>query len=457
MRLGPVSVVSGTFFFDQVFHADDLFVSLQVFLAGRRGERKPNTGALEVLKKLARLRKRLDPIEELRLKDMLAQGFERLFYVFLLPPRNEHRDQLVAALANLATDFLKLNMDAQGTQRDLPCFGMKPVALHQRSIDITENSFYHFVCDAEMRIQRTRIMMTIDELNAQFGLDGVLVFEEHNAMPRLRVNAPAAKATVYLQGAHLTDWEPAGQEPVLFLSGTSDFADGKAIRGGVPICFPWFGPRWDGEPGPAHGFARIQSWEVVFAALVGEDVHLSFVLRPSDLSRSLGYDDFHIAYELVIGRMLRLRLSVANSGSKPLVFEEALHTYFNVADVRSTRLEGLESALYLDKTDGMQEKETPGDALVLVAETDRVFPENVASVTIRDEARQLTVDKSNSATTVVWNPWESKAAGLRDLEPGSWTRFVCVETVNSGVDRISLPPSEVHTMQAEIYVQEGRS
>ena len=457
MRFGVVGVVGGAFFFDQVLHPDDLLIGLKVFLAGGGGERQPYAGLLQVLQKLACLRQRLDLVEEILMEDLFAQGFQRFFNVQAFPPGNEHRNQLIAAFADLPANLFQLDMDAERCERFLPGFGVQPVTLYQGPVNITENCFYHSVCDAGTRIQGTGIMMTIDELNAQYGLEGVLVFDEHRGMPRLRVTAPAAKATIYLHGAHLTDWEPAGHEPVLFLSGTSEFADGKAIRGGVPICFPWFGPRWDGGPGSAHGFARIQSWQVAFAALVGEDVHLSFVLQSSELSRSLGFDNFQVAYELVIGSTLRLRLSVANNGTEPLVFEEALHSYFNVADIHATRLEGLESALYLDKTDGMKEKETPGDALVIEAEMDRVFPENVASVTILDGKRQVTVDKSNSATTVVWNPWETKAAGLKDLEPGSWTRFVCVETANTGVDRITLPPGEVHTMQAEVYVQGAKA
>lgn len=303
--------------------------------------------------------------------------------------------------------------------------------------------------------------MTVDALNEQFGLAGVLEFTEKDGMTRAQVTTATASATVYLHGAQLTDWQPAGETPVLFLSERSEFVEGRAIRGGVPICFPWFGPRWDGGPGPAHGFARLQRWEVAFAALSGQDVHLSLVLRPSEMSRSLGYDDFQVAFELLIGKTLRMRLSVANSGSKPLVFEEALHSYFRVEDVRSARLEGLESALYVDKTDAMKEKETGPEALRLTGETDRVFPENVASVTIlhggfNGADRRVTVDKSNSASTVVWNPWEDKAAAMKDLSPSSWTEFVCVEAGNVGVDRLTLHPGEAHTMQMEVYVgQQG--
>ena len=122
-------------------------------------------------------------------------------------------------------------------------------------------------------------------------------------------------ATVYLQGAHLTAWQPKGQQPAIFLSRKSEFAAGKPIRGGVPIAFPWFATRHDGKAGPSHGFARIQDWTLAFAALAGDDLHLTFTLGPTEMSRSLGYDNFRLAYQLTIGRTLTMQLTVANDAT----------------------------------------------------------------------------------------------------------------------------------------------
>ncbi|ADW70713.1 D-hexose-6-phosphate mutarotase [Granulicella tundricola] len=292
--------------------------------------------------------------------------------------------------------------------------------------------------------------MNLTELNDHFGLSGVLTFEDHNGLTRLQVKTPACTATVYLHGAHLTHWQPTGAQPVLFLSDRSDFAPDKAIRGGIPVCFPWFGPRAGGKPGPSHGFARIQPWEVAFAALSGENVHLTLTLGPTALSRSLGFDGFRVAYEMVLGKKLTLRLTVANYGEGMLKYEEALHTYFSIGEVRRTTIAGLESALFVDKTDGLKEKETPPEALILSGQTDRVFPENVSSTTIGDGPRTITINKSNSATTVVWNPWTEGSVTLKDLRPDAWPGFVCVETANTGEDAITLAPNDAHTMQAEI-------
>ena len=298
--------------------------------------------------------------------------------------------------------------------------------------------------------------MTISELNDNFAIPDRLTFEEHAGLTRAQVHLSTADATVYLHGAHVTHWQPAGHAPVLFLSDCSDFAPGRAIRGGVPICFPWFGARSDGQTGPSHGFARIEEWEFAFAALMpgehGEELRLTFTLAPSDLSRSLGSDNFRVAYEVIVGASLTLRLTVANLGSSPLRFEEALHAYFHVGDIRKISLTGLEDATYLDKTEGMKEKSAPDTPLQFTAETDRVFPENVTPVTIHDPIfnRNITIDKSNSATTVVWNPWRELAVKLPDLPDDAWPHFVCVETANTAQDAIVLEPGESHPMEAII-------
>ena len=300
---------------------------------------------------------------------------------------------------------------------------------------------------------------TVDGLNENFGLPGFLVFERAGELVRAQVTLPSCEATVYLHGAHLTHWKPANQADVLFLSERSDMAPGKAIRGGIPVCFPWFGPdalgRDGGKAGPSHGFARLQEWTFAFAALAGDKLHLTLTLGPSEMSRSMGFDDFRAAYEMVFGGdTLTLRLTVANSGGKAMEFEEALHTYFAVGDVREAPITGLESAKFLDKTDGMKEKTGPAGPLTLTAWTDRVYPANTAATTIADERNKRTIrlDKLNSRTTVVWNPYPEATAKVNDLAPDAWPGFLCVETANTGTDGVTLTPGGVHTMELMVSV-----
>jgi len=301
--------------------------------------------------------------------------------------------------------------------------------------------------------------MTASELSEQFGLPGILHFEEHGELTRARITLRTCDATIYLQGAHLTDWQPTGQKPVLFLSEHSAFTPGKAIRGGIPLCFPWFGGRSDG-PGPSHGFARIQPWELAFAALMpdtgeGDRLQLTFVLGATDLSESLGFAGFRVAYELLLGRTLTLRLTVANFGEGLFKFEDALHAYFNVGDVRQSAITGLESANYLDKRDGGQTKTAPAGPLQLTEWTDRVFPGNASAPTIVDSVnhRRIRIGKQHSATTVVWNPWAEGAADLADLGSDEWTNFLCVEVANTAHDAITLAPGQTHTMIMSVAVE----
>jgi glucose-6-phosphate 1-epimerase len=301
-------------------------------------------------------------------------------------------------------------------------------------------------------------LQTPELLNESFGLPGVLAFEEHDGLTRARVTLPACEATIYLHGAHITHWQHFSEEPILFLSPKSAFAADKAIRGGIPICFPWFGNGLSGLQKPSHGFARLEEWTFAFAALAGDELHLTFTLGPSELSRSLGYADFRVAYEVILGaeegKSLTLRLTVANSGEKPLVFEEALHAYFHVGDPRTTELEGLESATFLDKTDKAKPRQAPAGPLKFAKQTDSVFAGNEATVKLLDVQidRHLIIAKQNSATTVVWNPFPEGSATLADLAADSWEHFLCVEAANTGTDAITLAAGGVHTMEARITV-----
>ena len=297
--------------------------------------------------------------------------------------------------------------------------------------------------------------MDLAQLNEHFGLPGVLAFHATSSgLMRADITTPHASATVYLQGAHLTAWQPAGQQPVIFTSRKTELAAGKAIRGGVPICFPWFANRHDGKPGPSHGFGRIQDWTLAFAALAGDDLHLTFTLGPTDISRGLGFDHFRLAYQLIIGRTLTMQLTVANDSPSPLIFEEALHTYYEVADVHEVSITGLEGLTYLDKNEHMQPKQQDG-TITITAPTDRVYLNTVATCVIHDAAakRRIIVEKTNSNTTVVWNPWESGAQKLADMDPTEWHEFVAVETVNAAEDSVTLSPGASHAMTAHISVE----
>jgi glucose-6-phosphate 1-epimerase len=309
-------------------------------------------------------------------------------------------------------------------------------------------------------------MQTLTELNDHFGIPHVLTFAEGNGgLLCAQVTTEACTATLYLQGSHLVHWQPAGQKPVLFLSDRSNYKLGKAIRGGVPVIFPWFGQRTgDRTDGPMHGFARTQVWEVAFAAVSGKDLHLTLTLGPTEESRGLGYDHFRVAYELILGSTLTMRISVVNlapegqAGAQtgiPMHFEEALHSYLAVGQPEHLRIHGLGQTEYLDKTDGFKRKTQTEDVLTLHEMTDRPYLNTTATVTVEDPdlGRRLVVAKQGSKTTVVWNPWSEEAAKMADMQPEGWRGMTCIETANAAEDGVTLQPKEAHTMEAKISVE----
>ena len=314
---------------------------------------------------------------------------------------------------------------------------------------------------ATFPLKYTRTVQTVDELNEQFQFPDVLTFDEpHAGMPRARITTPGCTAELYLQGAHLTQWQPAGEQPVLFLSENSAYTPGKAIRGGIPVVFPWFAspetsPVHTSPGSPQHGFARIWPWTLRFAALAGDNVHLSMTLDQTEGIRALGFTGFQLGYELTLGRTLSSRLVVANTGAENFFFEEALHAYLAVSNSGDVTVEGLQNTEFLDKTEHFQRKTQPETLLRFAGETDRPYLNTTAPLTVRDPGlrRCLALGKSGSRTTVTWNPGAELAAKLADLTPGAWQRFVCLETANVGEDAITLRPGEAHTMDMHLSVE----
>jgi glucose-6-phosphate 1-epimerase len=296
-------------------------------------------------------------------------------------------------------------------------------------------------------------MQTLEQLNKGFAIPGVLTFEAGNGgLIKARVTSKACDGEIYLYGAHVTAWQPTGQQPVIYLSEASKFAVGTPIRGGIPLIFPWFGAR---AADPVHGFARIETWTVAFAAVSGDDVHLSLTLEPSDESRRLGFDDFRVAYEVIFGKELTVRLHVANVGEKVLEYEDGMHTYFSISDIANVAVLGLKDTDYLDKTDSFKQKTQTDAAIRFTGTVDRPYLNTSAAITIEDpgEKRKIVVHKKGSNTTVVWNPASTVAATMPDIAEGSWRHFVCVEVVNVVSDKVKLHAKEAHTLEARYTLE----
>lgn len=292
----------------------------------------------------------------------------------------------------------------------------------------------------------------IDKLSTRFAdLGEAARFEPGDGgLTRLVLTAPAGVAHVYLYGAHVTHYHPRDQQPVLFLSEKSFFTHGRPIRGGVPLVFPWFGPRASDPQAPMHGFARLRDWDVDSIVSRGDTVTATLSLRSSDETHALWPHDFRLRYLVTVGRELDLTLEVTNPLTDPIMFEAAMHTYFAVADVRQVRVGGLSGAAYLDKNRGMEQFLDSEGSVSLSGPVDRVYLATKAPCTIEDPAsgRRIGVDKEGSDTTVVWNPWSNPPKPFEDLSPDEWEKFICVETCNVKDHTVTLPGEATHSMRA---------
>ena len=292
-------------------------------------------------------------------------------------------------------------------------------------------------------------MQTVQSLCEQFKVPGLHFEAGQGGLTKAVIATPVASGEIYLHGAHVTSWQPAGHEPVLWMSRSSLFQSGKPIRGGVPICFPWFGPHASDPSAPAHGFARTALWEIIDAQGTAEGgISLSLQTR---------IESFSVRFTVEFGSVLQMTLTTepVPGTSTVLRFEDALHTYFSVSDVRNISITGLEQARYIDKVDGAAEKSATGAAVEFIGETDRVYLHTAATCQLVDPGRERTIaiSKSGSLSTVVWNPWVAKSARMPDFGDHEWPEMVCIETANVGGNAIELSPDTSHSTIVVIRVQ----
>lgn len=286
--------------------------------------------------------------------------------------------------------------------------------------------------------------------------DGVHLEPGPGGLDRLKLEAAEGEAHVFLHGGHVSHFQPKGERPILWLSRESRFDSSHAIRGGVPVCFPWFGAK-AGEPqAPMHGFARILPWDLVGVTRDSAGrLEARLQLTAEAATRGGFRTELGLTLTIGVGRSLGLTLAVHNAGAAPARFEQALHSYFAVSDVRQVRVHGLEGTPYLDKTEAMARKPGANGPIVISAETDRVYLDTTATVMIEDPDwnRRVAIAKAGSASTVVWNPWVAKARAMPDFGDDEWPGMLCVETANVGEQARTLAPGGTHAMTATLGIE----
>lgn len=279
---------------------------------------------------------------------------------------------------------------------------------------------------------------------------GVTVEEDYPGFPILVVKTEDATAHVSVYGAQVLKWIPKGHEPVLYVSPKAVFEEGKAIRGGIPICWPWFNAHPENPDFPSHGFARTNKWDLVSCEEVSKEIHLKFQLPCTEETKKLFPHDFELTATIAVGDKLSVAIKTRNLGEKSFQISSALHSYLAVGDIERTQIDGLIEASYLDCVGERTEREQK-EPLKITEEVDRIY-KSMASHLIRDldNHRSIFVDKSGSRSTVVWNPWKKRSKEIQDLPDKDYTEFVCVETSNAWTDRPTVRPNMSHTLETTI-------
>jgi len=294
--------------------------------------------------------------------------------------------------------------------------------------------------------------LSLEALNDHFAIDGHLTFmADENGLIKASISNVYADAEVYLFGGHITHFQPKGRPELLWLSPDALFEPPKAIRGGVPICWPWFGKDPVHLQRAQHGFVRNRHWKVIkSSALSSGETRLHLQIVDDEETKSLWPYAFRLELCITVGERLRMELTSTNTDNKAYTIGGALHTYFRVDDITGVKVSGLESVTYIDTTDDYTKK-TSSAPITIDAETDRIYLDTKETCVILDgPERKIEVTKEGSATTVVWNPWVTKAKAMQDFSDDGYLQMLCIESVNTLEDSIHLKPGESHTLTQSI-------
>jgi len=257
---------------------------------------------------------------------------------------------------------------------------------------------------------------------------------------------PAVSARIALEGAHLLQCTPSGQAPMLWVSPDDPQLPGKSLRGGIPLCWPWFG---GDRPQSAHGIARRAPWQLSAAEQDAEGVYLRFELPADCIAEQLPGEPWQVHVEYRLGAAIEVQLTTRNLGEQPMKLSQALHTYLPVTAIQQARISGLDGAAYIDALDDWTHKTQAGD-IEFTGELDRIYYGTSAAVQLHDAAHPVVVERQGSESVVVWNPWQAKSLRLSEFPANGYLGMLCIEAANAGPDARLLQPGESHTLGTRI-------
>ncbi len=288
--------------------------------------------------------------------------------------------------------------------------------------------------------------MDIKQLTAKYGIANQVEFVEGNGgLTMVQVSTPKATALISIHAGQVLSYQPVGEEDLLFLSSKAYYQNNKAIKGGVPICWPWFGPDPEGKGRPGHGFVRNRPWNVIGTeVLANEAIKITLGLTDTAETRDIWPHAFELTQEIVIDDSLNLTLATRNNDTEPFGITQGFHTYFNIGDIAQTSVLGLQDCNYIDKVNTDDEVKNQSGVVTIGAEVDRIYRTLSNTLIIDDKAldRCIQIISQGSHSAVVWNPWEKIAKDMADLEDTDYFRFLCVETTNAADDVVMVVPGQ---------------
>lgn len=302
-------------------------------------------------------------------------------------------------------------------------------------------------------------MKLADQLNQKYAIDQHVNFTQGKGnLPFITINTFKATATISLLGGQVLSYIPVkAQHDLLFVSNKAYFQTGKAIKGGIPICWPWFAAHPKDKTLPFHGLVRNQLWQIGSTEQCENgDVVITLIFKDTADTRQVWPYSFTLTQVITIGDQLGIELITTNTGSQPFHLTQALHTYFSVGNINAVQVTGLEDKTYLDKVDQFTEKKQTGP-ITVSREVDRIYQHTDKPLLICDKSwnRHIHITHAGSASSVVWNPWVDISQSSKDLQDNDYQQFICVETANAGEDIITVAANEDYSLSVEYRVDEN--
>jgi len=297
--------------------------------------------------------------------------------------------------------------------------------------------------------------MNFDKLS-RYEIDGELQFIEiEHGFVYAEINNARAHATVSTYSGQLLSYRPKDrQEDLLFVSDKAYYEAGKAIKGGIPVCWPWFGPDPENRGRPAHGFVRNRQWQVSGSeSLADGSTKIILSITDNEATRALWPHPFRLDIEITVGDTLRVELVTHNTGNDSITISQALHSYFRVGDITSVSVLGLDGINYIDKANDSARKKQSGP-LTISSEVDRIYTDTSGDLSIDDASleRKIAIRSSGCSTAVVWNPWVEIAASMADLDDDDYLQMLCVETANAGPETVTITAGDCYRLIAEYSI-----